>query len=862
MFPFMIPIQRKIDLSQIDSLVASNSLIPHSLPILLTCPLSSNGYGSAYVNGKLLTKGEIVYRGDEIFLLIPVGEAVKDYNRSYKVVLQGFISDKGLHFPKLSFKLYSVAKRKFDPKYYSRDRKALEVARESIILLKNDKDSLPLREDSILNCFGKGLHLYRNASTGAAAINPRWSPTIMDAIEKHSNFSINRELADYYQYSDDGVPENSLMKRAVEKSDIAIIFITRHSGEKRDNLPVKGEYYLTDNEKDMIYAVSTAFSKVVLILNTGYPIEMKWISTLNIDSILYTGYTGMLSTYALVEILDGRVNPSGKLPDTYLWDIYDSPIMSTQPVISGMSTHIIHNDDQVGVRIYYNEDIYVGYRYFDTFKVDTAFPFGYGLSYTRFKSSLISMTRTKESVSLVIRVNNTGRVSGKEVVQVYLAAPKSNIEKPEHFLVGFSKTKELSPNDYEDLRIIIENKYMASFDHSTSSWILEKGKYEIFIGCIDKLTKIGEFVESDTLLIKTVNRYNLPLENIDKVSIKTRGMYSETRSGIVELNKRFLLHAPYVYYKTDNLKRKKGLFVTWRELKNNPNLIDYFVSQLTLKELCKMNICAGSHWLPWEDGTSGTNYSLHKYGLPVYSVSDSNAGLNIAKANIGFPSSSMVAATFNIDLAYTVGKIIAKESLEHNISMNLGPAMNLHRYYLNGRHPEYYSEDPLLTGIMAGYQAKGLEENGVGCCYKHLFCNNSELSRKGSHSVVSERALRELYFRCFEIAFSIQKPSAVMTSYNALNGIYPAENADLIQGLLRNEWNFDGVVMSDWNSYATIDPIRMINAGNCWITPGGNKLLKKIYKAAKAGKISRDILENNAKWHIKTIIKLCNKNDN
>lgn len=194
--------------------------------------------------------------------------------------------------------------------------------------------------------------------------------------------------------------------------------------------------------------------------------------------------------------------------------------------------------------------------------------------------------------------------------------------------------------------------------------------------------------------------------------------------------------------------------------------------------------------------------------------------------------------------------------------MNLGPAMNLHRYYLNGRHPEYYSEDPLLTGIMAGYQAKGLEENGVGCCYKHLFCNNSELSRKGSHSVVSERALRELYFRCFEIAFSIQKPSAVMTSYNALNGIYPAENADLIQGLLRNEWNFDGVVMSDWNSYATIDPIRMINAGNCWITPGGNKLLKKIYKAAKAGKISRDILENNAKWHIKTIIKLCNKNDN
>lgn len=859
MLPLMIPIQRRFDLSQIDSTVSSSSLIPHSLPILLTRPISSKGYGSVYVNGIQLTRGEIVYRENEIILLIPVGEVIKDYNRIYKVILKGFVSDNGLHFPKVCFYLYSRAKRKYNPKYYYRDKKALEVAQESIILLKNENNLLPLKQNSVLNCFGKGIYLYRNASTGAAAINPRWNPSIMDAIEKHSAFSINRELAFYYKYADDGVPDSKIMRRAVKKSDIAIIFITRHSGEKRDNRPVKGEYYLSDSEKEMIYAVTTTFSKVILILNSGYPIEMKWLSTLNINSILYTGYTGMLATYALVEILDGRVNPSGKLPDTYVWDIYDSPIMREQPIRMGENTVV--GDDKAGVRIYYNDDIYVGYRYFDTFNVDVAFPFGFGLSYAKFKSSLVSMIRTKENISMVIRVKNIGFVSGKEAVQVYLAAPKGYIEKPAHILVGFSKTRKLRPNDYQDLKISVDNKYMASFDQKKSSWILEKGKYEIFIGYIGALTKIGEFIETSNTVIKTVKSYNPPLEPIDIVSVKTSGVYSETRSGIVELDKRFLVTAPYVYYKADKLKRKKDRFVTWKEVKNNPNLIDFFVSQMSLKELCKMNVCAGSHWLPWEDGTSGTNYPLHKYGLPTYSVSDSNSGLNISKANIGFPSSSMVAATFNVDLAYTVGAIIAKESLEHKISMNLGPAMNLHRYYLNGRHPEYYSEDPFLAGVMAGNQAKGLVENGVGCCYKHLFCNNSELNRKGSHSVVSERALRELYFRCFEIAFSIQKPMAVMTSYNALNGIYPAENADLIQGLLREEWDFDGFVMSDWNSYFTIDPIRMINAGNCWITPGGKKWLKKIYEAAKVGCISREILENNARWHIKVLLKLCSKND-
>ena len=247
---------------------------------------------------------------------------------------------------------------------------------------------------------------------------------------------------------------------------------------------------------------------------------------------------------------------------------------------------------------------------------------------------------------------------------------------------------------------------------------------------------------------------------------------------------------------------------------------------------------------------------MKKYGLPAFAVSDASAGLNLRRPNTGFPASSVIAATFNREIARTVGRVIAEECPEHGIDLLLGPGMNLHRSPLCGRNPEYFSEDPLLAGELGGWQGRGLEENGVGCCYKHLFCNNAELGRLGSHSVVSEQALRELYFRVFEVAFRVQRPSAVMTSYNALNGLYPGENAALLQGLLRGEWGFRGAIMSDWGSYRTVSAVEMAKAGNDWITPGGPIWVWRVWKATRRGEIPRAALENNVKYLLKGLGKL------
>ena len=219
------------------------------------------------------------------------------------------------------------------------------------------------------------------------------------------------------------------------------------------------------------------------------------------------------------------------------------------------------------------------------------------------------------------------------------------------------------------------------------------------------------------------------------------------------------------------------------------------------------------------------------------------------------PSSTVMAATFNKDLAYEVGKAIGEESRENGIAVNLGPGMNIHRNILNGRHPEYFSEDPVLAGTMAGYHGKGLVAAGTGCTYKHLYCNNSDTSRKASHSIVSQRAMREIYYKVFEVAISVHMPTCVMTSYNAVNGIYPAENAQVMQDLVRGEWGFEGLIMTDWGTYDTVDPVEMVKAGNCWLTEGSPKYSKILAKAVREGRLSRSVLENNVRYLIELLLK-------
>lgn len=847
---------KNLNLDQIEGRFAAFAKVPYPVTLKLSKPLAPDGYGVITVNDVIVPKGteflmDVVVKMH--CLMVPVGSVAREYGKEYTMQLTGFVAEDGSRFPDTALKFKTMERPRRDPAYDSHDGIALEAAKEGMILLQNNNQVLPLPRNTILNCFGAAQFCFRNTATGAGLINPRWQANFHQAIEEHSDFGVNQEIARLYTRLEDVVPTEEILKRAREKSDTALIVLSRHSGEFSDNRAVKGGYYLTDAERTLIETVTRTFPKTVAILNTGYPIEAGWIREYGIDSVIYTGFAGMGAGYALMEILDGRTNPSGKLPYTWSMDYYDNP--SAHNFINLSAEHKQVGEKDFGVKIVYQEDIYVGYRYFDTFQKPVAYGFGHGLSYTDFQLESPKIQWENQTLSAELTVQNRGAKEGKQAVQLYVEAPDGKLEKPRRVLGDFAKTGCLAPGESQRLELQVPETVFASFDEEASAFVLEAGAYHVWLGdSLESAERIGSFVLADKKIVQRVHRINPPVESFHCLTKKDPTV--SKASQILPLEKRIEIPAQRSRYQPQALPAYHGRKISFAQLIKNPSLLDAFVAQMSTDELCRLNVCGGADWyLPWQSGAAGKTAVLRKYKMPKVIVSDGNTGLNLKKRNIGFPSSATVAATFHKELAYAVGKVIAEEAKEMGIGLNLGPAMNIQRNILNGRHPEYFSEDPLLGGTMAGYHGKGMEENGCGCTYKHLFCNNSETSRKASHSIVTERALREIYFKVFEIAAMIQKPSGIMTSYNAVNGIYPAENPEVLQTLLREEWGLDGLIMTDWNAYDTIDPIEMVKAGNCWLTEGGGKYVKNLCRAAKTGKLPRAVLEQNGKYVIKMILK-------
>ena len=847
---------KKLNLDCIEGRFAAFAKLPYAVTLRLSQPIAEDGYGVITVDGVEVPKGTQFLMDVMVkthCLMVPVGSVAREYGKEYTMRLTGFKGKDGKAFPDTTLKFKTMERPKRDHKYDAHDEVAIQAAREGMVLLRNENNVLPLKADGVLNCFGSAQFCFRNTATGAGLINPRWQANFHQSIEEHSSFRVNREIADLYLPLQDVVPSAEAMNRAKAQSDTAVILLSRASGEFLDNRAVKGGYYLTDDERAMIVAVSNAFPKTVAILNTGYPIEMGWVEEYGIDAVLYTGFAGMGAGYALMEILDGRSNPSGKLPDTWSYDYYDNP--AAHNFINLPAEHKQVGEKDFGVHIYYEEDIYVGYRYFDTFGKKVAYSFGHGLSYTAFDLAFGQISKDGEKLTVDVIVTNTGNRAGKEVVQLYIQAPFGKLVKPKRVLVAFEKTELLTPGEKQTVTLTAEPKAYASFCEETGSFLLEQGEYHVWGGnSLASSVDIGSFNLDDERTLEKVHRINPPVEDFKRITHADNTVGQDSR--IVPLEERIRKAATRPVYAPKALPAYKGKKITFDQLKADPALLDKFVAQMSNSELCKLNVCGGANWyMPWQNGAAGKTNVIRKYKLPQLMVSDGNTGLNLKKRNIGFPSSCTVAASFNKELAYSIGKVIAEESGEHGIGMNLGPAMNIHRNILNGRHPEYFSEDPYLGGIMAGHHGKGLEENGCGCTYKHLFCNGSDTSRKASHSIVSERALREIYFKVFEIACGVHKPSGIMTSYNALNGIYPAENADILQTLLREEWGLDSMIMTDWGTYDTVDPVEMVKAGNCWLTEGGGKYVKILQKAVKEGKLSRAVLENNVRYVIRAVLR-------
>lgn len=836
---FFAFLAKNYDPSNVDQgMFAMHVAAPHAVPLIATSEVDLR-FGTATVDGKPVSKGKCV-RFDFSplpFYFVPVGEVAREFGKTYTVKLIGFRSKKGKKFAPCTFRLTTAERGTDDGKHKENEAAAKEVSDEGIVLLKND-ETLPLAAGERMSLLG-AYQDFRISAVGASLIKPRWQLTLEEALVQRAAFTLS------------------------ENSGTALYIISRRSGENQDNKPVAGEYYLTEREKAELLAAVKNYKRVILILNTGYPVEMKFISSLPLSAILWTGFCGQRGTESLADILCGNITPSGRLADSWPYDYYDMP--AAHNFVNQDENTPVYSDDgkKQGVRVFYEEEQFVGYRYFDSFQNKSgeqfdenrngaAYLFGHGLSYTKFS---VSAKAAWESgvLSVTAEVRNVGERAGKESVLVYVGSPRGRLKKPVRTFAGFEKTRLLSPEESETLTLEIPAKDFAVYDDEARAFVLEAGEYTVFVGgAIDEAEKIGSFTLAQDEIVEKTCSVLAPVEEVKGISAD--GSVSE-RTELVPRCGVFPVRAAYQKPAFAELPAHRGARILFSDLKAHPEKLDEFVSQFSLKELVDFTVCSGSCFGPKQSGAAGKLAHSEKYGVPTYYMSDGNCSVNLNRRTTGFPSSNVLAGTFNKQLAYKVGEVLAKESKEYGIAVNLGPGGNLHRNLLCGRHPEYFSEDPILAGTLMAYQARGQEENGVRATYKHFLANGSELERKSSHSIMNERTLRELYLRVFDKAFSLYKPSCVMTSYNAVNGIYPSESAPLLHDLLRKRWGFDGFIMTDWGACDTADAVRSVNAGTDLLTPGDKKLFKKIYSAAKRGEISKGTLQNSVKQIIKVLLK-------
>lgn len=824
---FFTLLAKKYDPANIDTgLFAMNIEAPRSVPLVCSSEVDPR-YGTATVDGKPISHGKcgkFDFSPLPIYFL-PVGEVAREFGKTYTVKLSGFRNKKGKKFASCTFRVTTAERGTDDGKHRENEGVAKQVSDEGIVLLKND-GTLPLAAGESVSLLG-AYQDFRISAVGASLIKPRWQLSLQEAIEK-AGFSVD------------------------ESAQTALYVLSRGSGENKDNKPIAGNYYLTETEKRELSEAVKKYQHVILILNTGYPVEMKYISSLPLSAIIWTGFCGQRGTESLADILCGKVNPSARLADTWPYDYYDLP--AAHNFVNQDETTPVYSDDgkKQGVRVFYEEEQFVGYRYFDTFRKPAAFEFGHGLSYTKFS---VSAKAAWEGgvLSVTAEVRNVGERAGKESVLVYVGSPRGRLKKPVRTFAGFEKTRLLSPEESETLTLEIPAKDFSVYDDEARTFVLEAGEYTVFAGgAIDEAEKIGSFMLAQDEVVEKTCSVLAPVEEVKGISAD--GSVSE-RTHMVPRSKVFPVRAAYQKSAFAELSAHRGPRILFSDVKAHPEKLDEFVSQFSLKELVDFTVCNGSCFGPKQSGAAGKLAHSDKYGIPTYYMSDGNCGVNLNRRTTGFPSSNVLAGTFNKQLAYMVGEVLAKESKEYGIAVNLGPGGNLHRNLLCGRHPEYFSEDPILAGTLMAFQARGQEENGVRATYKHFLCNNMELERKSCHSILSERTLRELYLRVFDKAFSLYKPSCVMTSYNPVNGIYPSESAPLLHDLLRKRWGFEGFVMTDWGACDTADAVRSVNAGTNLLTPGDKKLFKKIYSAAKRGEISKGILQESVKQIIKVLLQ-------
>lgn len=768
------------------------------------------------------------------------------------------------------------------------------AAGEGMVLLKNEKNTLPIRRGTKVALFGKGTVDYVKDGGGSGDVTVEYIRNLYEGMkikEDEGKVEVFDKLAKYYekdiqkQYADGAVPgmtvepelPDELLNEAREYTDTAVITICRFSGEgwdrkceaaqdgyvldgeekRNSELSAKifenGDFCLTNAENAMVEKVKKAFPHVIVVMNVGGIVDTKWFRDCDeIQSVLMAWQGGMEGGLATADILCGDVNPSGKLSDTYAKDLEDYP-----------STANFHES---AFYVDYTEDIYVGYRYFETIPGAAErvnYPFGFGLSYTDFDWKMTGASEENGVITVLTEVTNTGKTAGKEVIQLYYGAPQGKLGKPAKVLGAFKKTSLLQPGERQILTLKLPVDQMASYDDlgkvCRSAYVLEAGEYAIYIGTnVRDAAKIDfTYVVKEDTITEQLSRKAAPY-HLQKRMLAD-GSYEELpqreyveEEGLPRQDK-YAIGLP-----CPDTRGQKGIDfldskgVHFSDVADGKMTLDEFMDILTLDDC--INLLGG------QPNTGCANTfgmgNLPEYGVPNVMTADGPAGLRIlSKCGVNttaWPCATLLASTWDEELVEKVGKAGAEEVKENNISIWLTPACNIHRSPLCGRNFEYYSEDPYLAGKTGAAMVRGIQSQHIGASVKHFAANNKETNRKDSDSRVSERALREIYLKQFEIIVKEAHPYTIMSSYNLLNGIHASENKELLTGILRDEWEFDGVVTTDWWTFG--EHYRETKAGNDIKMAAGYP--ERIKEAYEKGFITEAEIRLSARRILNMILKI------
>lgn len=781
---------------------------------------------------------------------------------------------------------------------------ARQAAAEGFVLLKNENGALPLQNQKIA-LYGMGARLTVKGGLGSGSVEERYSVNIEDGL-RNAGYEISSQdwLNDYdaeyastYQAYHDMVeekvkgltnpmqiiplahsfvyryPSGRLVTREdVEKSgtDAAIYVLMRQAGECNDRKLEKGDYYLTDIERENLKVLTESYSHTILVINVGGHIDMGFLDEIpGIDAVVLFVQGGEEGGNALADVLSGKLNFSGKLADTIPMRYEDIPFGDEFSYLNGD----VRNE-------YYKEDIYVGYRYFDSFHKAVRYPFGFGLSYTNFTIETKSVTLDKTSVTARVAVTNTGAVPGKEVVQLYVSVPG---EKKEYQrLVTFEKTGLLPPGASETLELTFNLTDCASYCESKAAWLLDGGAYMVRIGNSSRATSVAAVIDlPETVVTRQCRSCCTPVDELPEFVAETVSM--DIPEGVLRLTATptdFVTEVvDYTEPEIQETKQETAIldsltlqeqawFLQGGDLRNPPKgaLEIHGAGGKTVTAL----LDKGIRNVIFSDGPAGVNignkvkalpmggfapavvperYSWGVMGAAMKAKLDQIPGQIVYRFATAWPVEMLLAQTWNKELLHKMGQAVGEEMLQFGITIWLAPGMNIHRNPLGGRAFEYYSEDPVLTGEMAAALTKGVQSHkGLGVSVKHFCCNNSEDNRNGISANVSERALREIYLKGFEIAVRKSQPKTVMSSYNMVNQVYTANRHDLLTDILRCEWGFEGLVMTDWGS--TNDhaghPELAAPAGNDLIMPGSDYDRTCILKAIGEGALSHDTVRRSA----------------